>query len=82
MNLTIKISLEDKSRVMANNILNISLFTLFCLTFSNPAFAETSMYPAYFFFGSGILLVIVLAIYVVKQSILSVKNHCDKKPAK
>ncbi|MDY6450001.1 hypothetical protein [Acinetobacter faecalis] len=65
---------------MTKNVLNISLFTLFCLTVSNPAFAETSMYPAYFFFGSGILLVFALAVYVVKQSILSIRNHCDKKP--
>ena len=82
MNSTIKISLDDKSRVMAKNVLNISLFTLFCLTVSNPAFAQSSMYPAYICFGSGIFIVFALAVYVVKQSILSVKNHCDKKPAK
>ena len=82
MNSTIKISLEDKSRVMTENVMNISLFTLFCLTVSNPAFAQATMYPAYIWFGSGILVVLGLAIYVVKQSILSIRNHCDKKPAK
>lgn len=81
MDSTIKISLDDKSRVMAKKVLNISLFTLFCLTVSNPAFAQSTMYPAYICLGSGVLLVLGLAIYVVKQSILSIRNHCDKKPA-
>jgi CHASE1-domain containing sensor protein len=55
--------------------------SLFLFT-PNYAFAESTTNPAYVFLGGGLIIVLALAIYVIKQIIYSVRNHCDKRPAK
>jgi hypothetical protein len=66
---------------MTNRNLSFSFITLFILSFSNPVFANTPD-SAYIFLGSGILVVLALAVYVVKQIIQSIRNDCDKRPVK
>lgn len=66
---------------MINRNLSFSFVTLFILFFSTPVFANTSD-TAYIFLGSGILVVLALAVYVVKQIIQSIRNDCNKRSVK
>ena len=67
---------------MTIQYLHASFLTPLFLLTPNYAFAESTTNSAYIFLGGGLIILFLLGIYVIKQTIYSVRNHCDKRPAK
>lgn len=60
--------------------ISIGLVLLGSLLQSNIALAESLAAPAYITMGSGLLLLLGLAVYVIKQMRFLIRQH-SKKPA-
>ncbi|MCP0917376.1 hypothetical protein MUB05_12420 [Acinetobacter indicus] len=63
-------------------IRSLSVVVLSLLGWAVPsvASAQTVHYSAYMVFGSGLLLVLALTIYVIRQIRFSLRNYHSKRP--
>lgn len=60
--------------------LSVVMFGLFSFMVPSLAFAQSPSSSAYLVFGSGLLLVLALTIYVIRQIRFSLRNYHSKRP--